>query len=74
MAKIIRTKEETVAEVSSASKKITVNVKQSLTVEESRELRKLLKAEEEKARKQSANVWGIDIGKYAAGFTYTSGF
>ena len=53
MAEITRTNTEAVARVTSANKKITVTGLKALTVEESRELRALLKAEEKKAAKQT---------------------
>lgn len=61
MSNITRTKSETVATVSSGSRKITVKVTDSLTIEESRELRKLLKAEEVLAHRQrTGTVYGFD--------------
>lgn len=63
MATITRTKETAVATVSSAARKISVSVPERLTVEESKELRKLLKKEEEIAVKQSSSsfAWGFDV-------------
>ena len=52
-----------VATVSSSARKIHVNVTKSLTIEESRDLRKILKAEEAKAATR-ANTWGIDLSKF----------
>ena len=55
MASITRTKSETVASVFASHRKIRVSVEKELTIEESRELRSLLKAEERKAKGQDAN-------------------
>jgi len=55
MASITRTKSETVASVFASHRKIRVSVEKELTIEESRELRSLLKAEERKAEGQYSN-------------------
>ena len=53
MAEVTRTSSETVARVSSSNRKITVLGLKALSIEESKELRALLKAEEKKAANQS---------------------
>lgn len=60
MAQIIRTKKTTVATVAATSRKIRVSVAEPLTIEESRDLRKLLKAEEKRAETQIEGIWNID--------------
>lgn len=61
MAEIIRTKQTTVATVAATSRKIRVSVTEPLTIEESRDLRKLLKAEEKRAETQISGLWGGPI-------------
>lgn len=56
MASITRKKTETVATVSAALRNITITVHRSLTIDESKQLRKLLKAEETSAEKQSGHL------------------
>lgn len=68
MASITRTKSETVATVAAANKQISITVNKFLTVAESKELRKLLKAEEAKAEKQSET--GVYTHTFNAGGTY----
>ena len=57
MADITRTKTETIATATSSKGKVVVNVSATLTVAESRELRKLLKAEEAKAEGYDPLRW-----------------
>lgn len=70
MAEIIRTKNTTVATVAATSRKIRVAVTEPLTIEESRDLRKLLKAEEKKAETQVAGIWGLDINFARGGLVH----
>lgn len=73
MASITRTKSETVATVAAANKQISITVNKFLTVAESKELRKLLKAEEAKAEKQPTDsifgrAYGEMFGRLYSGY------
>ena len=74
MAEITRTNTEAVARVTSANRKITVTGLKALTIEESKELRALLRAEEKKAAAQSANGWyTFDFNRAPASTYYYAG-
>lgn len=68
MASITRTKSETVATVTATNRKIRVFAEKELTIEESRELRRLLKAEEKKAEGQSSSPYNFTIS--GSGFRF----
>ena len=57
MPSITRTKQETVVTVTATNRKIRLIASKELTIEESRELRGLLKAEERKAESQTETIW-----------------
>lgn len=58
LATLTRKTEKTIATVSASSRKITVSVPEKLTIEESQQLRALLKEQEKVAKGQSVDAWG----------------
>jgi len=68
MATLTRKSEKTIATVSASSRKISVSVPEKLTVEESKQLRALLKEQEKVAAGQS-NDWETWIApRFSNGF------
>lgn len=65
MAEITRTNTKAVARVTAAKRKITVTGLEALTIDESKQLRALLKEQEKVAATQSAEAFWIDFPSYS---------
>lgn len=61
MAELTRKSEKTIATVAASNRKVTVNVVEKLTIEESKQLRGLLKAQEKVAAAQTGSVFSFDF-------------